>query len=302
MTRADDSIQQVLSARRAEPSRARSTLRFLWRLIRVRGAGIGLGLIVLSAVCAIGAPLVAPYNPAKIDINALLADPRSAHVLGTDQLGRDMLSRLIYGARISMIVGLISVAVAAGIGVPIGLTAGYAGGLLDSVLMRIMDGLIAFPALVLALALIAALGSSLTNVMIALGVVAVPTYARISRAQVLALKSQDFVLAARLVGASPVRIIARHILPNAVAPLIIVATFGFAGAIVAEASLSFLGLGVRPPTATWGNLLLDGFGFLRLKPLLSIAPGTAIFLLVLSFNFLGDALRDLLDPRLRGVV
>jgi ABC-type dipeptide/oligopeptide/nickel transport system permease subunit len=270
--------------------------------MRVRGAGIGLLLIVVTALAAVLAPLVAPYSPSKIDVTAILADPSAYHLLGTDQLGRDVLSRLIYGARISLVVGLISVVVAAGVGVPIGLAAGYAGGALDSVLMRVMDGLIAFPALVLALALVATLGSSLTNVMIALGVVAVPTYARIARAQVLTLKAQDFVTAARLLGAHPLRILLQHILPNAVAPLVVVATFGFAGAIVAEASLSFLGLGVRPPTATWGNLLLDGFGFLRVKPLLSVAPGLAIFLLVLSFNFVGDALRDLLDPRLRGVV
>jgi ABC-type dipeptide/oligopeptide/nickel transport system permease subunit len=168
--------------------------------------------------------------------------------------------------------------------------------------MRIMDGIIAFPALILALALIAVLGSSLTNVMIALGVAAVPTYARVIRAEVLALKARDFVLAARVVGANPARVVARHILPNAVAPILVIATFGFATAIIAEASLSFLGLGVRPPTPTWGNLLLEGFQFLRVKPMMAIAPGTAIFILVLSFNFIGDGLRDVLDPRLRGVV
>ncbi len=302
MTQANDSLTTALSDRRSAHSPQHSALHFLGRLMRARGTGAGLVLIVLTAGAAIAAPVVAPYSPSKVDVNALLADPSAFHLLGTDQLGRDVFSRLIYGARISLIVGLISVVVAAGVGVPIGLVAGYAGGMTDSTLMRVMDGLIAFPPLVLALALIATLGSSLSNVMIALGVVAVPTYARISRAQVLALKSQDFVTAARLVGAHPLRIMLRHILPNALAPLVVVATFGFAGAIVAEASLSFLGLGVRPPTATWGNLLLDGFGFLRVKPLLSLAPGTAIFLLVLSFNFLGDALRDLLDPRLRGVV
>jgi peptide/nickel transport system permease protein len=302
MVQAPEPAVTLVQAERAGRRARNAALRFLWRLMRVRGAGIGIVVIAITAVAALAAPVVAPSSPSKVDVNALLADPSAAHLLGTDQLGRDVLSRLIYGARISLVVGLISVTVAAGVGVPIGLTAGYAGGVVDSVLMRVMDGLIAFPALVLALALVATLGSSLTNVMIALGVVAIPTYARVGRAQVLALKGQDFVTAARLVGAHPLRIVLRHILPNALAPLVIVATFGFAGAIVAEASLSFLGLGVRPPTPTWGNLLLDGFGFLRVKPLLSLAPGTAIFLLVLSFNFLGDALRDLLDPRLRGVV
>jgi ABC-type dipeptide/oligopeptide/nickel transport system permease subunit len=288
-------------ARRRE-SRQRFSRLFIVRLMRIRGAGVGLVVIAIVVVAALASPLVAPYDPDQVDTSALLADPSAAHPLGTDVLGRDVLSRVIYGARISLIVGLISVVVAAGVGVPIGLLAGYAGSAVDTTLMRIMDGVIAFPALVLALALIATLGSSLSNVMLALGIVAVPTYARIARAQVLSLKAQDFVTAARLVGAHPLRLILRHILPNAMAPLVVVATFGFATAIVAEASLSFLGLGVRPPTATWGNLLLDGFQFLRLKPMLSIAPGTAIFLLVLSINFVGDGLRDLLDPRLRGVV
>jgi peptide/nickel transport system permease protein len=284
------------------PQPIRRTGSFLGRVARIRGAGVGMAVIALVILAAITAPLVAPYAPDRINPAVALSDSTSAHPLGTDALGRDILSRLIYGARISLVVGLLTVAVAASIGVPIGLISGYFGGVVDFILMRIMDGLIAIPALILALALIAVLGSSLQNVLIAIGIAAVPTYARVTRAEVLTLKSRDFVLAARVTGASPLRIMLRHLLPNALAPLLVLATFGFATAVVAEASLSFLGLGVRPPTPTWGNLLLDGFQFLRTKPLMAIAPGTAIFVLVLSFNFVGDALRDVLDPRLRGVL
>lgn len=296
------SLSQAFEAAPEAPTPLRRTLTFLGRLARVRGAGLGLAIIVIAVFGALAAPLVTPYGPSAVNTSNTLANPSIHHLLGTDTLGRDMFTRIVFGARVSLIVGFLSVSVAAGVGIPIGLAAGYRSGFVDFILMRVMDGLIALPPLVLALALVAVLGSSLRNVMIALGITAVPTYARITRAEVLGLKSRDFVTAAHVVGASPVRILLRHVLPNAMAPLLVVATFGFASAIVAEASLSFLGLGVRPPTPTWGNLLLEGFGFLRTRPLMAIAPGTAIFLLVVAFNFVGDALRDILDPRLRGVV
>jgi peptide/nickel transport system permease protein len=280
----------------------RPAIRHLMRLAAHHPLGtFGFFCIGLIIVIAITAPLLAPYPATQVGTGLPLDGPSSNHWLGTDQLGRDLFSRLIYGSRVSIIVGLIAVSVAAGVGVPVGLIAGYAGGWVDALLMRIVDAVIAFPALILALAIVATFGSGIQVVMAAIGIAQMPQYARIVRAQVLSVKGSDYVLAAKAVGAPGVRVVTRHIAPNVWAPVLVVATLGLATAVVAEASLSFLGIGVKPPEPTWGNMLLDGFGQMQRRPAMSIAPGVAIFVLVLSFNFIGDTLRDALDPRLRGL-
>lgn len=279
-----------------------SAFIFLRKLFGLKLAAAGMVVLVGVVFMAIFAPLIAPYHPDTTSYTAILAEPSSAHWLGTDAVGRDILSRIIYGSRISLQVGLISVAIGAMIGVPLGLIAGYYGGLVDAVISRFVDALIAFPGLILALAMIAVLGAGIQNVMIAIGVGTIPGYARIVRSQALTIRELDYIRAAESSGARQMRIVFRHVLPNALPPVLVVATLGLAGAVLAEASLSFLGLGVKPPTPTWGNMLLEGYPVLRRVPLFAIAPGIAIFLLVLSFNFIGDALRDVLDPRLRGVI
>jgi ABC-type dipeptide/oligopeptide/nickel transport system permease subunit len=280
---------------------ARSRVRALGRAARRYPFGtLGALVIVTVVLIAILAPLIAPYSPTKVGTGPALTGPDSGHLLGTDQLGRDLWSRLLFGSRVSVWVGILAVGVAASVGVPIGLLAGFRGGVIDALLMRLVDAVIAFPALILALGMVAVFGSGLEVVMAAIGISIMPQYARIIRAQVMAVRSSDYVQAARSTGAGDSRIIIRHIAPNVWAPVLVVATLGLASAVVAEASLSFLGLGVKPPTPTWGNMLLDGFGQMQERPAMAIAPGFAIFVLVLSFNFLGDALRDALDPRLRG--
>lgn len=260
-----------------------------------------LAVILLIAFTAIAAPLVAPYDPQGQDYNALLDGPTVSHPLGTDQVGRDLLSRVIYGSRVSFLVGVVAVGFAIAIGTPLGLAAGYFGGLVDEALMRMMDALAALPSLVLALAIVAALNASLWNVMLAVGFASIPLYARLTRSQVLSLRQRDFVQAAVATGASDLRIMTFHILPNATSALIVQGTLGLGFAILAEAGLGFLGVGVPPPTPTWGNILNLGAPLLERAPWLSIAPGMAIFVLVLAFNLLGDALRDQLDPRTRKV-
>ena len=259
------------------------------------GEKFGRGLVLL----AIFAPLIAPADPLAIDYAHPAAPPGAGgHLLGTDAVGRDILARLIYGTRISLQVGLVAVGIAATLGTTVGLAAGYYGGWVDSVLMRTVDVFLAFPVIVLAIGIIAVLGPSLGNVVIALGLVAWTTYARVVRGQVLVLRELDFVHAARAMGVGDWRILTRHILPNTLAPIIVLATVGMATAIIAEAALSFLGLGVQPPTPSWGTMLNEGRGFLRTAPHISTFPGLAIMLTVLGFNFLGDGLRDALDPRL----
>ncbi len=269
------------------------------RLRRHRLAMLGLGIIGAIVLLAIFAPVVSPQDPLAIDYAHTAAPPGvGGHLLGTDAVGRDILSRLIYGTRISLQVGIVAVGIASSLGTAVGLAAGYHGGVVDSVLMRAVDVFLAFPVIVLAIAIIAVLGPSLVNVIIALGLVAWTTYARVVRGQVLVLRELDFVQAARAIGTSDAKIIVRHILPNTLAPIIVLATVGMAAAIIAEAALSFLGLGVQPPTPSWGTMLNEGRGFLRTAPHISTFPGLAIMLTVLGFNFLGDGLRDALDPRL----
>ena len=269
------------------------------RLMRQHPIGtIGAFLIILVVLIAIGAPLVSPYDPTAQPSKRLLA-PNAQHLFGTDELGRDILSRIIYGSRISLYVGILAVSLAVAIGVPIGLSAGFIGGGFDSVVMRLIDIVLAFPALVLAIAITGMLGPSVTNCMIAIGIVYSPQFARVSRASVLTIKNEMYIEAARLVGCRTRRLISRHILPNMLAPLIVLITLQMSTAILTEAGLSFLGLGTQPPTPSWGLMLSAGRKYMELSPGVAIFPGLAIAITVLAFNFLGDGLRDALDPRLR---
>ncbi len=292
-------LPQPVIERTFTPSGAAPVRDFLRRLWRVRLAGVGLVIVGIVVLTALFAPLLAPYDPTQKNTRNLLKAPTLQHPLGTDELGRDTLSRVIYGARISLEVGIIAVGISLVIGVLLGLVAGYTGGTTDAIIMRIMDGLLAFPALVLALAITAMLGPSLNNVMLAIGITGIPSFARLVRGQVLTTKRLEYVQAAQSVGASDWRLMLRHILPNIVAPIIVQASISVAAAILAEAGLSFLGLGIQPPTASWGSMLNVAKGYLGRTAWLAIAPGTAIFITVLGFNFLGDAIRDVLDPRLR---
>jgi peptide/nickel transport system permease protein len=261
---------------------------------------VGGAMVVTWLLLALFAPVVAPYDPIKVDVLQTLEPPGWAHWLGTDDLGRDVLSRVIWGGRVSLSVGLISVSIGLFVGVTLGLAAGYVGGTFDLLVMRVIDALLAFPALVLAIAITAALGPQIQNAMIAIGIVAIPAYARLTRGQVLSIRARDFIVAARTIGASPLRIIVRHIFPNITNPLIVQATLSTAFAILAEAALSFLGLGPQPPYPSWGQDINYSQRYLaNLKWWMSAGPGIAIFTAVFAFNFLGDALRDVLDPRLR---
>jgi len=261
---------------------------------------IGGSLVVAWLLIAAFAPFVAPYDPVKVSITDSLIPPGANHLFGTDDLGRDVLSRVIWGSRISLSVGVISVSIGFIVGVSIGLAAGYLGGRFDLFIMRGIDALLAFPALVLAFAITAALGPQIQNAMIAIGIVAIPAYARLTRGQTLAIRAREYVLAARTVGCTPLHIVLRHIFPNITNALIVQATLSTAFAILAEAALSFLGLGPQPPTPSWGQDVSYSTRYLaNLKWWMSVGPGLAIFSAVFAFNFLGDALRDALDPRLR---
>lgn len=264
-------------------------------------AVFGFAVVLLIVLSAVFAPLVSPYDP-NYQSKHYLSSPSKEFLLGTDQIGRDVLSRTIYGSRIALLVSIGAVGLGVVIGTPIGLVSGTLKGWVDSVLMRVMDGLLAFPSLIIAMGLVAVLGSTLINVIIAIGVANVPFIARVVRGQALSVREQIYVTAARSIGSSDWRVIFRHIMPNCFAPVIIQGTLGMAYAILTEATLGFLGIGVPPPTATWGNMLLTAYPVMQRAPFLSVVPGVAIFLLVLAFNFVGDALRDVLDPRLRGFI
>lgn len=279
-----------------EPRKRRSSLRLLLR------SHVGFtGLLVVSAfiVLAIVGPEITPYGPLQQITADALQSVSAHHWLGTDQLGRDVLSRVLAGARTSIEVGLISVIIGVVVGVPIGLVAGYAGGASDEVLMRLMDALYAFPSILLALAIVAAIGPGAQNVMIAIGITTCPVFSRLVRGQVLIVREADYVQAVRAMGAAPARIMLRHILPNSAAPVIVQASLSAGFAVLAEASLSYLGVGIRPPAPTWGGMLSEGFPLVSFNPWLSVVPGLLISLLILGLNFLGDGLRDVLDPRLR---
>jgi peptide/nickel transport system permease protein len=265
-----------------------------------RLALIGAGIILVLIFIAILAPFIAPHDPIEQNLEHRLLPPNAEYPLGTDNLGRCILSRLIHGTSVSLQIGVIVVGIAATTGVTLGLIAGYRGGLVDELIMRIVDVLLAFPGIILALAIAGILGPSLYNVMLALAVVGWTSYARVVRGSVLSVKEKEFVEAARALGAGEARIMFRHILPNVTAPVIVMATLGMAHVILAAAALSFLGLGAQPPTPEWGSMLNDGRAFMRTAPHLTIFPGLAIMVTVLAFNFLGDGLRDVLDPRLKG--
>jgi peptide/nickel transport system permease protein len=272
--------------------------QFWRRLLETRLVGTGLAITALVVLCALAAPLIAPYDPNEQDYLALAEAPSLAHPLGTDDIGRDVLSRIIYGSRVSLQVGLIAVAIAVGVGVTLGLVAGYAGGWSDDIIMRIVDAIQAFPNLILALAITAALGPSIANAMLAIGFVAAPGIARLTRGQTLSVREREFVSAARVCGATPLDIMRHHIWPNVTAPIIVQATLLMGTAIVTEAALSFLGVGVRPPTASWGAMLRTGSQYLEVAPWIGMTAGAAIFMTVLAINFVGDGLRRALDPRL----
>jgi ABC-type dipeptide/oligopeptide/nickel transport system permease subunit len=270
----------------------------LRRAATARLAPFGAAVMAAAVLAALLAPALAPYDPLKQDLGNSLARPGRAHLLGTDNVGRDVLARVIWGTRISLVAGFVSVALAVVAGGLIGLVAGYWGGRIDGVAMRLMDAVLSFPPLVLALALGAVLGADLTGVLIALGLVYTPTFARLMRGQVLAIRARDFVEAARALGGSGWRIAWRHVLPNAATAIVVQASLSVAFAILAEASLSFLGLGVQPPQASWGSMINAGRGYLQQAPWIVFGPGAALFVTVLGLNFLGDAVRDALDPRL----
>lgn len=267
--------------------------RFARNRLALSGAVVVLLLFVVSGL----APFISPYNPDHLDPRNRLEPPGLEHLLGTDSLGRDVLSRLIWGAQISLKVGFVAVGLATVIGLFLGATAGYYGGFIDSVIMRFCDLMLCFPSMFLILAVIALLEPSVWNVMIVIGLTSWMGVARLVRAEFISLKNRDFTLAARALGASDLRIILRHLLPNAMAPVLVSATLGVAGAILIESALSFLGLGVQPPTATWGAMLADGKDYLSRAWWLSLYPGLAILVTVLSYNLVGEGLRDALDPR-----
>jgi peptide/nickel transport system permease protein/oligopeptide transport system permease protein len=284
------------------PLRTNEFRRFLRVFLGRKVVIFGTVIILILIITAIFAPLIAPYDPYKQNLSEALQSPSRAHLLGTDPLGRDELSRIVYGTRISLAVGIVAVGVAAIIGMMLGLVAGYFGGFINTVIMRFIDALMAIPPIMLALAIAAALGGGLWNVIISLGVSLIPTQARLMRGQVLTVKQSDYITAGEVIGAGNFRIMMVHIFPNCLPPLIVLITLNLGVAILAEAALSFLGVGIRPPGAAWGSMVNDGYRYLLSNPILSFAPGFAIMLVVLAFNIVGDGLRDALDPRLRGTI
>jgi peptide/nickel transport system permease protein len=278
----------------------RSLASDAWRrLRRSPSAVIGGAVLLLVVLSALLAPAVSPYDPIKTSQRTSLEAPSLKHPMGTDRFGRDIFSRVLWGGRLSLPVGFVSVVIAAVIGVLLGLVAGYYGGRVDAVIMRFVDLLLAFPGILLALAIVAVLGASLLNLMIAVGIASIPDYVRITRGTVLSVKEREFVLAARTVGSRDGAIMLRHILPNVLSPLIVLATLGMAAAIITGSALSFLGLGIKPPTPEWGNMLSEGREFLQRAWWVAFFPGLTIMLTVFSINLLGDGLRDALDPRMK---
>ena len=259
----------------------------------------GLAIVLTMSVLALLAPWIAPFDPAALNLDQILMPPSAEHLLGTDELGRDVFSRLLYGARVSLWVGFVAVGISTAIGIMLGLASGYFGGWTDELIMRGVDVMLCFPSFFLILAVIAFLEPSLTNIMVVIGLTSWMGVARLVRAETLSLRERDFIAASKLAGASTSRLLFVHILPNALAPVLVSATLGVAGAILVESSLSFLGLGVQPPDASWGNMLMDGKNTLEIAPWLSLYPGLAILITVLGYNLLGESLRDMLDPRLK---
>ncbi len=285
----------LLGVERTERGRS---ARLRARFVRRPGALVGAAVVLLFVVTALVAPVIAPYAPDEVT-RARREAPSASHLFGTDELGRDVFSRVVFGARVSLRVGLVSIGIALTGGILLGVVAGYFGGWTDALIMRAMDIMLAFPGILLAIAIVAILGPSLFNVMIAVGIEAIPVYARTARASTLSVKEQEYVAGARSMGAGHGRILLRHILPNIIAPLIVLATIGVAGSILAAAGLSYIGLGAQPPTPEWGAMLNSSRTYLRDSWWMATFPGLAIMLVVLGLNLFGDGLRDILDPRLR---
>jgi peptide/nickel transport system permease protein len=284
------------------PPRISNIQRFR-RVFFSRGLVIfGTIAILAFIITAIFAPWIAPYDPYEQDLNNILLKPSKAHILGTDTIGRDTLSRLMYGARTSIMIGVVAVAISAVTGMMLGLFAGYFGGWAHTIIMRFVDALMSFPMILLALILASLLGGGLRNVMLALGIAMMSGYARVMCGQVLSVKQNDYVLAGRVIAAGNMRIMLRHVVPNCFQPIIVMMTMQIGMAILAEAGLSFLGIGIESPTPAWGGMVNDGYKYVLRNPILSFAPGLAIMLVVFAFNMVGDGLRDALDPRLRGVL
>jgi peptide/nickel transport system permease protein len=274
--------------------------RRAWRRLRRRRSAVfGLAVVAAFVVVALFAPWLAPFDPIETSWSAIRQAPSAVHWFGTDEVGRDVLSRVVWGTRASLLAGVVSVSISLAFGVPIGLAAGFMGGFVDGVISRLTDAFLACPFLILAIALAAFLGPNLTNAMIAIGISATPIFVRLTRAQVINVKVEDFIEAARALGNAPLRIALRHVLPNVLPPLIVQATLAIAAAVIAEASLSFLGLGQQPPAPSWGSMLNTAKNYVDNAPWMAVWPGLAIFVLVLAFNLLGDGLRDALDPRQR---
>ncbi|CAG0978451.1 Glutathione transport system permease protein GsiD [Anaerolineales bacterium] len=282
--------------------RTKAWQRFLRVFLGRKVVSFGAVIIAILILVALTADWITPYDPYQQNLREALKQPSSAHLLGTDALGRDTLSRIIYGTRTSLAVGINSVGLAALIGMALGLAAGYLGGWVSTLIMRCVDALMAIPPLMLALSIGVALGGGLTNVIISLGISLIPTYVRLMRGQVLAVKQSDYVKANEVAGASDLRTMMVHVFPNCLSPLIVLITLNLGVAIIAEAGLSFVGLGITPPGAAWGSMVNDGYRYLLTNPVLSFAPGFCVMLVVLAFNLVGDGLRDALDPRLRGTL
>jgi peptide/nickel transport system permease protein len=284
----------------AEAPRSRPGLDLLRKALRHGSVLFGGGIILTLGLVALFGASLAPYDPMAMDFTARFAPPSWAHPFGTDDFGRDVFSRVLYGAAVSFQVAFIAVGISGVAGISLGLTAGYLGGWVDEVIMRVMDVLFAFPAVLLAITVMAILGRGVENAMIAIAIVYAPIFARVTRGAVISVRDRDFVLAARALGQSQLRIMVGHVLPNALGPIIVQTSLSLAFAILAEAALSFFGLGTQPPDPSWGRMLSEGRGFLQRAPWMGIFPGLAIMVSVLGFNTLGDGLRDVLDPRFRG--
>jgi len=276
--------------------------KFFRRLFSRKLVVVAASLVLFFIIAAVFAPFLTPYGPYQQDLSNVLTKPTTAHWLGTDRSGRDVLTRILYGARTSLAIGVVSVAIAAVMGTLLGLISGYYGGLVNMVLSRIIDMMMSIPSLMLALALALVFGRNMGSLMIVLGISTVPTYTRLMNVQVLSIKNADYIMAEKVLGAGNIRILFTHILPNCLSPIIVLLTANIGMTILAESSLSFLGMGVNPPTASWGGMVSDGTTQLLINPVFALAPGICIMLLVFGFNVLGDGLRDALDPRLRGSI
>jgi peptide/nickel transport system permease protein len=297
-----ETIQNNENLIEVQPKRVSEWKRFTRIFFGRKIVAFGLAVILIFILTAIFADWLAPYGFNDQNMRQILNKPSLEHLLGTDTLGRDVLSRIIFGSRVAIMVGVVTVLVAAGIGLTLGTLAGYFGGIVNNIIMRAMDAMLAIPMILLAVAISALLGGGLQNVIIALGIALIPTYARLMCGQVMSVKQIDYIIASHSIGANDWRIMLRHVVPNCFPPIIVLMTMQLGTAILSEASLSFLGIGIKPPDAAWGSMVSEGYKHLLKTPILSIAPGVAIMFVVFAFNMVGDGLRDALDPKLRGTL